>query len=127
MILAKAFEKFADGSPVCVMIRGTLEHALSEEFVNQLFERTAQRQYTRELLFSDVVDVMNGVVCQVFPSVNAAYQKQHDRFSVSGRALYDKINLVEPRVVRELVRSTAQRLEPVVGKLRKKAGFQAFA
>lgn len=126
MILAKAFEKFADGSPVCVMIRGTLEHALSEEFVNQLFERTAQRQYTRELLFSDVVDVMNGVVCQVFPSVNAAYQKQHDRFSVSGRALYDKINLVEPRVVRELVRSTAQRLEPVVGKLRKKAGFQAL-
>jgi len=126
VILAKAFEKFADGSPVCVMIRGTLEHALSEEFVNQLFERTAQRQYTRELLFSDVVDVMNGVVCQVFPSVNAAYQKQHDRFSVSGRALYDKINLVEPRVVRELVRSTAQRLEPVVGKLRKKAGFQAL-
>lgn len=126
MILAKAFEKFADGSPVCVMIRGTLEHALPEEFVNQLFERTAQRQYTRELLFSDVVDVMNGVVCQVFPSVNAAYQKQHDRFSVSGRALYDKINLVEPRVVRELVRSTAQRLEPVVRKLRKKAGFQTL-
>lgn len=126
MILAKAFEKFADGSPVCVMIRGSLEHALPEECVNQLFERTAQRQYTRELLFSDVVDVMSGVVCQVFPSVNAAYQKQCERLSVSGRALYDKISLVESRVVRELVRSTAQRLEPVVRKLRKKAGFQTL-
>lgn len=126
MILAKAFEKFVDGSPVCVMIRGSLEHALPGEFVNQLFERTAQRQYTRTLLFSDIVDVMSGVVCQVFPSVNAAYQKQRDRFSVSGRALYDKINLVEPRVVRELVRSTAQRLEPVVRRLRKKAGFKSL-
>lgn len=126
VILAKAFEKFADGSPVCVMVRGSLEYALPEEFVNQLFERTAQRQYTRALLFSDIVDLMSGVVCQVFPSVNAAYQKQHERFSVGRRAVYDKINLVEPRVVRELVRSTAQRLEPVVKKLRNKAGFESL-
>ncbi len=124
MILAKAVDKFADGSPVCVMIRGTLEYALSEGFVNQLFERTAQRQYTRELLFSDVVDVMSEVVCQVFPSVNAAYQKQVSRFSVGRRALYDKINSAEPRVIRELLRETAKRLEPVVAKLRKKAGFK---
>lgn len=124
MILAKALDKFADGSPVCVMIRGTLEYALSEGFVNQLFERTTQRQYTRELLFSDVVDVMSEVVCQVFPSVNAAYQKQVSRFSVGRRALYDKINTAEPRVIRELVRETAGRLQSVVAKLGKKAGFK---
>jgi hypothetical protein len=86
MIISKAFEKFVEGSPVCVMIRGALEYALSEQFVNELFENTAQRQYTRELLFSDVVDVMAGVVCQVFPSVYASYQKQCQRFSVSRRA-----------------------------------------
>jgi IS4 transposase len=124
MILSHAFDKFIDGSPVCVMIRGSLEYALSEAFVNQLFEQTAERQYTRELLFSDVVDVMNGVVCQVFPSVNAAYYKRTPRFSVSRRALYDKINLVEPKVVRELVRQTAIRLAPVVYSLRKKAGLK---
>ena len=123
MILARAFETFVAGSPVCVMIRGSLEYALSESFVNQLFERTAQRQYTRELLFSEVVDVMSGVVCQVFPSVNAAYQKQQERFSVSRRALYDKINLVEPGVVRELVVQTAQRLRPVVQALQKRASL----
>jgi IS4 transposase len=119
MILGKAFEKFAASSPVCVMIRGTLEHALPESFVNKVFEETATRQYTRTLLFSDVVDVMAGVVCQVFPSVNAAYQKQGQRFTVSRRALYDKINLVEPRVTRALMRETAKRLAPVARRLQK--------
>jgi len=122
MILSRVFEKFADGTPVCVMIRGCLEYALPEEFVNQIFEDTARRQYTRELLFSDVVDVMGGVVCQVFPSVNAAYQKMRGRFPVSGRAVYDKINLVEPCVTRQLVVQTARRLSPVVGRLQKRVG-----
>ena len=31
----------ADGSPVCLMIRGSLEYALSESFVNEVFETTA--------------------------------------------------------------------------------------
>ena len=68
MILGKAFEKFADGSPVCVMNRGSLEYALSEGFVNDIFPSTALPQDTRDLLFPDVVDVTGGVVCQVFPS-----------------------------------------------------------
>ena len=122
MILAKAFETFVSGSPVCVMIRGSLEYSLSEDFVNQIFESTATRQYTRELLFSDIVDLMGGVVCQVFPSVNAAYHKQQDCFSVSRRAVYDKLSLMEPKVTRQLVRQTAQRLQPVVRRLQRKAG-----
>lgn len=124
MILSKAFEKFVAGSPVCVMIRGSLEHALPEAFVNQIFEKTALKQYTRSLLFSDVVDVMGSVVCQVFPSVNAAYQKQRQRFSVSRRALYDKINLVEPRVTRELIVQSAGRLAPVARRLQKRTNAQ---
>lgn len=119
MILSNAFEKFVDGSPVCVMIRGTLEHALPGSFVDQLFENTATKQYTRTLLFSQVVDVMGGVVCQVFPSVNAAYQKQRHCFTVSRRALYDKISLVEPRVTRALVVETAERLAPVTRHLQR--------
>jgi IS4 transposase len=124
MILSKAFDVFAEGSPVCVMIRGSLEHALSEEFVNKLFEQTAERQYTRELLFSDVVDVMAEIVCQVFPSVNAAYTKQANRFKVSRRAVYDKINHIEPSVSRELVVQTASRIGEVAQGLRKRAGIK---
>lgn len=126
MILDKVFDGFADGSPVCVMIRGSLEYALSEEFVNEIFETTAEKQYTRDLLFSDVVDVMASVVCQVFPSVNAAYTKQQDRFSVSRRALYDKIANVEPGVTQELVRQTAERLTPVMEKLQKRVGRRSL-
>jgi IS4 transposase len=122
MILSKAFDCFAERTPVCVMIRGTLEYSLSEDFVNQIFEETAEKQYTRDLLFSDVVDLMGGVVCQVFPSVNAGYKKQADQFPVGRRAVYDKINGVEPGVTRAVVRRTAQRLEPVVRRLRKRGG-----
>jgi IS4 transposase len=122
MILTKAFETFVDGSPVCVMIRGAIEYALSAKFVDQVFDEVAKRQYTHELLFSQIVDVMGDVVCQVFPSVNAAYKKRQAEFSVSRRALYGKINLVEPRVIQELLRRTARRLAPVVAKLRRRAG-----
>lgn len=121
MILAKAFDRFAESHPICVMIRGSLEYALSEEFVNEVFEQTAERQYTRDLLFSDVVDVMASIVCQVFPSINAAYKKQVEQFTVSRRAIYDKINHIEPRVSRELVVQTAQRLGVIAQGLRKKA------
>lgn len=124
MILAKLFEKFAAGSPVCVMIRACMEHALSEKFVNELFERTAQRQYTRELLFSDVVDLLGSVVGQVFPSINAAYQKQHDRIDVSRIALYDKLRLVEPRVLQELLVQTSQGLGHVVANLQRGTNSQ---
>jgi IS4 transposase len=120
MILTKAFETFAEGTPVCVMIRGSLEYALPETLVNEIFENSARKQYTRSLLFSQLVDVMGGVVCQVFPSVNAAYHKQRESFAVSRRALYDKISLVEPCVTRQLVRQTAQRLAPVVRALQRR-------
>jgi IS4 transposase len=73
-----------------------------------------------------VVEVMGSVVCQVFPSVNAAYQKQRERFKVSRRALNDKINLVEPRVTRQLVVQTAQRLAPVARRLGRRRGRESF-
>ena len=42
--------------------------------MNQVFEESAAKQYVRSLLFSEVVDVMGSVLCQVFPCVDAAYQ-----------------------------------------------------
>jgi IS4 transposase len=118
MLLGEVFESFVKESPVCVMVRGTLEHALPARFVDELFEETAESQYTHELLFSQVVDLLGSVVGQVHRSVNAAYQRRRDEFSVSRRSVYGKINHVEPRVSRELVRRTAQRLTPVIDELK---------
>ena len=45
-----------------------------------------------------MVDLMGQVVCGIYPSANAAYQKQRERFTVSRTAVYDKLNGVEPQV-----------------------------
>jgi IS4 transposase len=117
MLLGEVFEKFVKESPLCVMVRGTLEHALPAQFVDDLFEETAETQYTHDLLFSQVVDLLGSVVGQVHPSVNAAYQRRREQFSVSRRSVYNKINKVETQVLRELVVRTAERLTTVLDKL----------
>src|SRR5262245_5437978 len=92
MILSKVFERFVRGSPVSVMARAALEHAMVHEALDALFVEHAESQYTRELLFSSVVDLMSVVVCKIQPSVNAAYQAVADTHPVSVTSLYNKLN-----------------------------------
>jgi hypothetical protein len=114
MILADVFDQFAKQSPVCVMVRATLENALSQERVDELFARTAVRQRPSELLFSTVADLMGLVVCRVRPSIHAAYQARSEDLRVSFEALYAKLRRIEPGVSRALVRETAERMAAVV-------------
>ena len=109
MLLNSVFDRFVQESPVAVMVRGLLEHVLTPASVDALFEQHADNQYTRELLFSQVVDLMGQVVCGIYPSANAAYQKQRQHFTVSRTAVYDKLNGVEPPVSAALTRQTAGR------------------
>jgi hypothetical protein len=94
-----------------------LEHALPATEIDQLFTNTAEQQYTRELLFSSVVDLMCGVVCRIRPSVHAAYQADPKQIPVSLRALYDKLAGIEPGTSAALVAYTARRLRPVIERL----------
>ena len=114
MVLDPIFERFAQQSPITVMARAALEHALAPEAIDALFERTAQRQYTRTLLFSSVVDLMGTVVAEIQPAVNAAYRAKAEALGVSLRAVYDKLDRTEPGVSAELVRHTARTLGPVI-------------
>ena len=116
MLLGEVFERFAAQSPVSVMARAAFEHALSADATDDLFERHAQRQYTRDLLFSQVVDLMALVVCQVRPSLNAAIKKRTD-LTVTRKAVYAKIDRTEPLLGAALVRHTADRLLPVLAAL----------
>ena len=84
MVLDDIFERFAQQSPVSVMVRAALEHTLSPRTIDALFERTAQRQYPRSLLFSSVVDLMGAVVAKIQPAVNAAYRARAETLGVSG-------------------------------------------
>jgi hypothetical protein len=117
MMLPQIFERFVDGSPVTVMLRGILEHALPATEIDQMFTDTADQQYTRELLFSSVVDLMAEVVCRIRPSVHAAYQAQPSKFGVSVRALYDKLEHTEPALSAALVAHTTRKLAPVIERL----------
>jgi IS4 transposase len=114
MFLGEVFEQFARDAPVSVMVRATLENALNPLALDQLFEDTAQRQYTRTLLFSSIVDLMSTVVCRIRPSINAAYKKSASRLGVTRKAVYDKLDRLEPEVAAALVRHTATTLEPVI-------------
>jgi IS4 transposase len=114
MVLDDIFERFARQSPVTVMARAALEHALSPRAIDALFDRTAERQYTRTLLFSSVVDLMGTVVAKIRPAVNAAYRAKAEALGVSLRAVYDKLERLEPGLSAELVRHTARTLNPVV-------------
>jgi hypothetical protein len=114
MLLGEVFEQFAHEAPISVMVRATLENALNPRALDQLFEDTAQRQYTRTLLFSSVVDLMSTVVCRIRPSINAAYKKQASLLGVTRKAVYDKLDRLEPGIAAALVRHTASALEPVI-------------
>ena len=115
--LGKVFEPFVEQRPICVMARGVLENLFNADKIDALFARTAEVQYTRELLFSSVVDLMGQVVLGVQPSVHAAYQAQAVQLGISDQAVYDKLRQVELRVSAELVRDAARQAAPVIGAL----------
>ena len=106
-------ERFITVSPVCVMVRATMERILSPQWLDALFERSARTQYTRTLLFSTVFDLMAHVVLRVRPSMHAAYQAA-DTIEVSTTALYDKLNHLEPGVCAALVRESGQEVVALI-------------
>ncbi len=59
------FDRFVEKSPVTVIIRALMEVVLAEPKLDELFEKTAQTGYTKELLFSSLVKMMTQVVCSV--------------------------------------------------------------
>jgi hypothetical protein len=117
MLLNTVYERFVAESPVSVMVHGLLTRALCPKRLDKLFAQTAERQYTRELLFSTTVDVMAEVVCRIRPSVHAAYQAKKEAIGVSVRALYDKLACLEPGISAALVQHTANQLRPIITQL----------
>src|SRR5499426_698962 len=118
MLLDTIFAPFVKERPICVMARAVLERLLDAQRLDDLSARTAQRQYTRELLFSSLVHLMSEVVLGIHPTVHAAYQAQKDTIGVSTTALYNKLDRVETAVSAALVRDSAALAEPVVKALR---------
>src|SRR4051812_38108478 len=58
MLLDQVFAPFIKAKPICVMARAVLQRLLDPHYLDQLFARAARRQYTHELLFSTLVDLL---------------------------------------------------------------------
>jgi hypothetical protein len=114
MILGDVFERFAQDAPLSVMARGVMENALGPKLVDELFEHVADKQYTKRLLFSSIVDLMSLVVCRIRPAIHAAYQAHAETLDATVQAVYGKLDRTEPALSAALVRATAARLAPVI-------------
>ena len=108
------FERFVEKSPISVMVRAALERVLRADRLDLWYERTAQKPYTRDLVFSSVYDVMNHVVFCVQPSVRAAYQAQHDDVATSLVSVSNTLNHLETPTSAALVRSSAREFAPLI-------------
>lgn len=129
MSIPEMLSRFVEQAPVAVMMRSTLEHVFAPARLDAIFEQAAVRQYSGDLLFSSVVDLLAMVVWRKHDSVNVAYKRAKDKFEVSVKSVYNKLNGTESSVCRALVRETAAKLVPVVKSLgvRRKpqlAGYQ---
>jgi IS4 transposase len=113
-MLGKQFEAFVERSPLSVMVRGVLERAFEAKRLDELFEETAEKGYTRELFFSTLVRLMSEVVLGVSPSVHAAYQDAQEPLQVSVTAVYDKLAGLEPAVSAAFARDSAEQFAPVI-------------
>jgi hypothetical protein len=116
-MLGKVFDRFVEKSPISVMVRGTLERVLGADQLDAWFARTAQKQYTRTVLFSTVYDILSQVVFRIKPAVRAAYRDHADQVGASLISLYNKLNGVETHTSAELVRYSAAELRPLIAQL----------
>lgn len=107
MLPSAILDRFVERCPAVVMVRATLERLLRPERLDQIFEDAKRRQYSKQLLFSQIVAVMAAVATRTRTSVHAAYLAMKDQLGVSPAALYEKLNHTEPETTSALIRQTA--------------------
>jgi IS4 transposase len=122
MLFRGVMARFVEQSAVTVMFRGTLEHSVTPDLLDDMFAETAKRQRCGELLFSSVVDLLGLVATGIRKSVNDAYLAKKEQFTVSVQSVYNKLNRVETAVSRQMVRRTGLQMAQVADRLGKRRG-----
>ena len=106
-------ERFVQQAPVAVMVRATLLRVMDGSTLDAMFDRVAKAQYTRELTFSTLVNLMSKVTFGTYKDVHATYRHSPD-IPVSVTAVYDKLGRLETGVSKALVEETAQTMRELV-------------
>jgi hypothetical protein len=104
MLLGSVFDRFVQQKPFCVMARASLERILAASSLDALFRSHATVQYQRELLFSQLTEVIARVVTRADRSVCQAVKSLRDVLTVNDEAVYQKLRGVETQVSQAIVR-----------------------
>ena len=108
LALSPLLSRYRERLPLPVMARALLERHFNGSVLDEWFEGVAESQYTRELLFSTVFDLMSQVVFRQQKSVRSAYQHAQRPVGVSLSAVYDKLKGIEPETTAALVEQSAE-------------------
>jgi hypothetical protein len=95
--------RFARNNPLAASVRLVLEQIVVPAQLNALFDQHSERQYTRKILFSSIVQVMLAVVSGRVDAPLAAMKRQGDALKASFSAFYEKIAGTETAVSSALV------------------------
>ena len=117
MSFSPLLSRFIEQSPIPVMAQALLERVLSSEWLDGYFARTADKQYTRDLLFSSLFDLMTLTVTNVFPTISNAYKASKVDIGVSLTSVYNKLNGLEPGVMEALIEETSLEFNRMVESL----------
>lgn len=116
-MFGEILQKFAEKSPVTVMVQGLLECLLDSEKIDRWFDSTCQTPYTKEILFSSLVFLMLNVVCRIRSSVHCVYRNS-GKIKNSVVAVYDKLKRVEPATSAGIVRHIAGEAELIIREMK---------
>ena len=109
-------QRFVDQAPIAVMTRASIVRTIGCSTLDDIFERNAVDQYTRELTFSTLTQLMSKLVFCVYPAVNSAYQHTPG-IPVSVQSVYGKLNGLETGVSEALVAETAASMGEIIKSL----------
>lgn len=112
-MFSEIINKFANNTPITLMVHLLLTRLLDNASIDKWFETIRGTQYTKNILFSSVLNIMLQVVCRTRASVHSAYINSTN---VGGTivALYDKLKCTELSTSRELVRYIATQAESII-------------
>lgn len=117
MMVSAIFKKFMKKTPMSVMARGLTERILNPQILDKWFEGISNLQYTRQLLFSSIFEMMSMVVCGVHPSIHSAYQTKKEEIGISIKSVYNKLNGLEITTSAALVKYSASESEALIKEL----------
>lgn len=102
-VSATILDRFAQKNPLAASLRFIFERLFVLAEINAVFEKNRNQQYTQQILFSTILQIMLAVVTRKVASVHAAMQALGDDLGASITACYNKLNGTEPDVAAALV------------------------